>query len=237
MSIEARFFFLLKLPTISATDERNPAMSPTLHYVFDPLCGWCYGAGATVQALAQSDAIQLRLVPSGLFQGEGARRMDDAFAAYAWSNDQRIERLTGQRFSQRYRDQVLADRSQAFDSGPATLALTAVWLSAPEREVEALKAIQEARYVEGQDITRMETLGDILRSLGLAEAAQELDAPNRVLRTAVLGRIAEAQALMNRLGARGVPTFVFDSGDRQELLHASSVYSAPQAFLDQFAVA
>ncbi|ATO32710.1 hypothetical protein DZA65_01784 [Dickeya dianthicola] len=92
-------------------------MSKILHYVFDPLCGWCYGASPTVAALAYHPAFRLELSPSGLFADEGARSMNDEFAAYAWSNDQRIARLTGQPFSERYRQQVLGDRQQAFDSG------------------------------------------------------------------------------------------------------------------------
>lgn len=112
-------------------------MNKTLYYVFDPLCGWCYGAGAAVAALEDVPGLEVELLPSGLFSGEGARSMDDSFAAYAWSNDQRIERLTGQPFSGRYRSKVLADRQQRFDSGAATLALTAVALISPQRELEA----------------------------------------------------------------------------------------------------
>src|SRR3954471_239950 len=134
-----------------------PSMTKTLHYVFDPLCGWCYGAGAAVSAVSEAADVALKLLPSGLFSGAGARPMDDAFASFAWSNDQRIERLAGRRFSERYRDGVLADRRQNLDSGPATLALTAVSLTAPGREAAALEAIQLARFVEGQDITRADT--------------------------------------------------------------------------------
>jgi len=208
-------------------------MNRTLYYLFDPLCGWCYGAGPAVAALAQSDAVQLKLLPSGLFQDDGARAMDDAFAAYAWSNDQRIERLTGQQFSPRYREQVLADRAQPFDSGAATLALTAVSLTVPEREVDALKAIQHARYVEGRDITKPAVLAEVLRSLGLDAAAQRIDAPDDALRTAARARIAQAQGLMRRLDAHGVPTFVLERDGRQELLHASDAYSDPGAFVDR----
>lgn len=210
-------------------------MTRTLYYLFDPLCGWCYGAGPALTALSQSAAVQLKLLPTGLFQDEGARPMDDAFAAYAWSNDQRIERLTGQHFSQRYREQVLGDRAHMFDSGPATLALTAVWLTAPEREVEALKAIQHARYVEGHDVTQLAVLRRVLDSLDLVEAAQRLQAPDDALRAAARSRIDEAQTMMTRFGARGVPSFVLDAGDHQELLHASALYPDPRAFLDQLA--
>src|SRR3954454_22236274 len=139
----------MRLAYDGVTDQPKAPMSKTLHYVFDPLCGWCHGAGATVSALAGHPEIKLHLMPSGLFSGEGARPMDDAFAAYAWSNDQRIERMTGQRFTEHYRQRVLGDRQRLFDSGPATVALTAVSLTHPARELEALEAIQHARYVDG----------------------------------------------------------------------------------------
>ena len=73
-------------------------MSSPIHvsYLFDPLCGWCYGASPMVEKLAAEPDFTVTLVPTGLFSGAGARPMDAAFAAYAWENDQRIERLTGQ---------------------------------------------------------------------------------------------------------------------------------------------
>ncbi|WP_028602051.1 DsbA family protein [Ottowia thiooxydans] len=212
-------------------------MNKTLYYVFDPLCGWCYGAGGMVTNLHNIPGVQLRLLPSGLFSGEGARPMDDDFANYAWSNDQRIERLTGQRFTERYRSDVLADRRQMFDSGPASVALTAVALTSPESELEALKAIQLARYVEGQDITQLSTLANVLRSLGLEQAATRLSVPDDELLTANRARIAEAQALMSQFGARGVPAFVLETGPQLQLLNSSAAFSSPQVFLAQFASA
>jgi putative protein-disulfide isomerase len=206
-------------------------MKPTIHYVFDPLCGWCYGAGATVALLAQTDEIQLRLMPSGLFQDQGARPMDEAFAAYAWSNDQRIERLSAQPFSQRYREQVLANRAQPFDSGPATQALTAVWQTAPARELEALAAIQRARYVDGLDITQTAPLSEILRGLGLSDAAQQLAAPGDALRAASAARVAQARHWMRRVAAQGVPSFILQTGQQPVLVPAGTAYAQAQALV------
>jgi putative protein-disulfide isomerase len=211
-------------------------MRKTLYYVFDPLCGWCYGASATVSAAATAQ-VDLRLLPSGLFSGSGARTMDDAFAAYAWVNDQRIRQLTGQPFSELYRTQVLADRRQRFDSGLATLALTAAALSAPDRERDVLQAIQQARYVDGRDVTRRETLAELLVAQGLAEASARLLEPDAALLEADDGRVAEARALLQSFDARGVPTFILEQGGRRQLLQANVAYSDPQAFLDQFAAA
>lgn len=212
-------------------------MPKTLHYVFDPLCGWCYGASAAVAALAEHPGITLRLLPSGLFSDAGARPMDDAFADYAWSNDQRIERLTGQRFSALYRSQVLADREQRFDSGPATLALTAVALTAPQREPQALQALQNARYVEGQDTTSLDTLTALLQAIGLGDAAALLAQPDAALLQANRARVDQAQALLQAFGARGVPTFILEQDGQRQLLQANAVYADPQAFVDQLTAA
>lgn len=212
-------------------------MNKTLHYLFDPLCGWCYGAGATVAELAAMPGVELRLLPTGLFSGEGARPMTHDFATYAWSNDQRIERLTGQRFTEQYRSDVLADQRQMFDSGPATVALTAVALTTPVREFEALKVIQQARYVEGRDVTSLDTLVAVLKTQGLDDAAQRLVQPDAALLDANRARVIEAQALLQQFGARGVPTFILEQNGQRHLLPSNTVFSNPKTFLAQVASA
>ena len=137
-------------------------------YLFDPLCGWCYGAGPTLERLGQLSDVTLELMPTGLFAGEGARVMDAQFAAYAWQNDERIARLTGQSFSEIYRSRVLGHSGGMFDSAPATLGLIAVRVTEPAREREALATLQRARYVDGQDIVSLAGVGEILQSIGLS---------------------------------------------------------------------
>ena len=103
----------------------------TVTYLFAPLCGWCYAAAPALTYLQGVEGIDVKLAPTGLFAGAGARPMDAQFAAYAWANDQRIQQLTGQPFTQAYRDHILGAANGRFDSGPATLALTAVAQTAP----------------------------------------------------------------------------------------------------------
>ena len=208
-------------------------MDITLHYLFDPLCGWCYGASPAISALAGEPGIAVELRPTGLFAGAGARTMDDAFAAYAWTNDQRIQQLTGQRFTDRYRQQVLADRLRPFDSGPAMLALTAVALTDADRELDALRAIQHARYVDGQDVTSTTTLAELLDRLGLAQPAARLANPDAELLAADRARAARGQALMREFGARGVPTLIAESGAKRWQVDAGAGYADPRALIRQ----
>lgn len=209
-------------------------MDKKLHYLFDPLCGWCYGAAPALRGLSRESGITVELLPTGLFSGAGARLVTDDFATCAWSNDQRIERLTGQRFTTRYREKVLGQRERLFDSGPATLALTAVSMTAPEREFDALEAIQHARYVDAKDITSSATLVTLLETLGLAAAASKLARVDAGLLDANAARIHEAQSLMREFGARGVPTLIAESGARRWQVDAGAVYADPAALVGQW---
>jgi putative protein-disulfide isomerase len=170
-----------------------------LTYLFDPFCGWCYGAAPALHDLI-ADGHAVTLAPSGLFVAPG-RTMDAKFVAYVRSADQRLAGMTGAVFGEAYFRDVLGHPDPPFDSSPATLALTAVWQVDPSREAAALAAIQRARWVDGRDICDPATLADIV---GIPAAA----APDAALREATERRIADAQTLMARLGLNGVPALL-----------------------------
>ena len=198
--------------------------STRITVLYDPLCGWCYGATPALRRLVGIAGVHMELVPTGLFSGDGARPMDAGFAEYAWANDQRIEQLTGQRFSNRYRTAVLGAQGTKLDSGPATMALTAAALASPGRELDALEAIQAARYVEGRDVTALDVLVDILRSLGLEEAATLLSDGDSGLVAVVESRTAEARSMLRAVGARGVPAVVAGENSSQRLVPSEHLY-------------
>lgn len=208
-----------------------------ISYLFDPLCGWCYGAGPMLEQLARLDGTTLELVPTGLFAGEGARPMDAGFAAYAWQNDQRIARLTGQAFSEAYRSRVLGAVGAMFDSAPATLGLVAVGLATPEHELAALKALQHVRYVDGRNNADLVVVAATLAAAGFAEAAQRLDAPDDELLGAYRRRVAAGRAEMTRFGAQGVPALLVGDGAQRRLLPASVLFGGADALLAQLRAA
>lgn len=181
----------------------------TLTYLFDPLCGWCYAAAPAIRLLAEQADFRIRALPTGLFAQPG-RVMDADFAAHAWHNDQRIAALTGQVFSEQYREQLLQAAS-SFDSTHITDALTAVAQSHPTQELAALAAIQTARYVDGRDNTSPAVLADILQTLGLHEAAARITHSDT--RATAQTRINEGRALMNKLGLQGVPQLLLHPAD------------------------
>ena len=176
----------------------------------DPLCGWCYAAAPEVKKLAETAAIEL--IPTGLFSQAG-RSVTPEFARHAWSNDQRIAQLTGQVFSERYRDNLLQE-GMPFNSFPIVLALTWVQQQAPEQELNAYHAIQIARYVEGRDNTQLPVLANILANLPLAlseaEILQALQDDALVQQTDQ--RLAAGQAEARQFAVQGVPSVFAERG-------------------------
>lgn len=128
------------------------ATSPSLVYVGDPMCSWCYGFGLELsEALAQRPGVRLEIVTGGLRAG-GTEVLDDAgkrFRLFHWA---KVEAATGLPFN---REALMARQGFVYDTGPACRAVVA----APAANLlTVFRAIQNAFYVEGLDTTAKEVL-------------------------------------------------------------------------------
>lgn len=193
-------------------------------YLFDPLCGWCYGASPRIARLAADDRFQVDPQPVGLFSGDGAFAMNADFARHAWGADQRIAKLSGQPFSQDYRIKVLEAATGMVDSMPATLALTAIRQTAPERVLGALQAIQHARYVEGLDNGDPAVIADILDRQGLPQIAERVRTGDDALRASCLAGLEIGRAEMRRFNLRGVPALLAGDAPSRRALDGSLLF-------------
>ncbi|MBB6413391.1 putative protein-disulfide isomerase [Mesorhizobium sangaii] len=194
-------------------------------YLFDPLCGWCYGATPMLDRLS-AGGVRVELLPTGLFSGAGARPMDEGFAAHAWANDQRIERLTGQKFTQAYQHNVLNVRGTLLDSHAATLGISAAGLEDSSRRLFALKTIQRARYVDGLDIVTIEGIAEVLAAAGMRDAGDLLKAPTEGLMTAHRELVGRGRALFQRLHADGVPALAVIRNDAPRLIGSNALFGS-----------
>lgn len=197
-----------------------------IYYLFDPLCGWCYGASATLQKL--NKIYPLTLTPTGLFYQSG-RKMDTDFACYAWSNDQRIEKLTGQPFSQAYLENVLQGQGE-FNSANSLLALTAAQQIAPEKELAVLAALQTARYVDGLDNADFAVIEQVLHKLNLSQAVPLLSEEST--QTALEQRLQFGQQLANHCGVQGVPQLIVEKDDRLHIVPSQLLYGDGKLLVD-----
>lgn len=210
--------------------------SAAITYLFDPLCGWCYGATPMLDRLA-ANGVAIDALPTGLFSGAGARPLDAGFAAHAWDSDQRIKQLSGQPFSQAYLDNVLNVRGTLLDSGAATLGVSAAGFKDPRRRLPALKAIQHARYVDGRDIVTTGGVAEVLEDAGMVDAATLVSAQPEEFLVAHRDLVGRGRTLFQQLHANGTPALALIRNGMPRLIGSNALYGSYNNLLAQIQAA
>ena len=200
----------------------------TLHYLHDPLCGWCYAAAPMVQAV-EAAGITLKLHGGGLWatpSGLAPEKTD-----YIRQNDMRIASLTGQPFGISYTDGLLSDPATLFWSLPTIAAVLATEQVDPNAGPGMLHAIQVAHYRDGRHVVKADVLADIAAENGFDRqafgAAFDLAAADR--------HVAESRTLMPRFGLRGFPSFLVEAGPDLVRVPHEDFYGHPERFVDAVA--
>jgi putative protein-disulfide isomerase len=186
----------------------------TLHYFYDPLCGWCYGAAPLLAVARDMAGVDLVLHGGGLMTGSNRQPVTPALRQYVMQHDQRIATLSGQPFGRAYFDDLLQDTSAVFDSEPPTTAVLAAE-ALGGRGAELLPRLQRAHYVEGRRISEPAVLQALAVETGFAADAYA-DACARLSGAPTQQHIADSRRLLAAAGGRGFPTFaVARDGDWQ----------------------
>ena len=142
--------------------------APTLHYVYDPLCGWCYAVTPMVEAIAQA-GIGVVLHGSGLW--ETAASPAPERRAYIRQSDARIAALTGMAFGPPYLDGLLTDAATVFWSRPTVATVLAAGTMVKGGDLRMMHTVQHAHYVGGRRVVEMPVLAEAAGSIGLPEDA------------------------------------------------------------------
>ena len=198
---------------------------PVLHYVHDPLCGWCYAAEPLVAAAAGA-GIPVVLHGGGLW--EGPTHAFDAKRRMMRATDGRIAALTGQPFGPAYLDGLLDDPATVWWSRPTVAAILAAERLRADGGRSMLTAIGHAHYVDGRRVVEDGVLADLAAAIGLPRAAfaASLDA------VAADRHIADTRALMRRHALGGFPGFLLERDGVLGRLPHEGLYGRPAGFVD-----
>lgn len=206
----------------------------TLHYIFDPLCGWCYAAAPLAAAAREMPGLTVVLHGGGMMTGANRRAITSQWRDYVMPHDRRIAQLSGQPFGAGYFDGLLNDTTAVMDSAPPTTAILAAGQVAG-RGLDMLHRLQHAHYVEGRRIADADVLAALADDLGLDRVA--FDTAFTALFGAATDRhIATTRALLADVGGEGFPTFALQHAEgRTTRLDASGYLGQPDAWAAQLA--
>ena len=207
----------------------------TLHYIFDPLCGWCYAAEPLVEAAARIHGLQVQLHGGGMMTGERRKQITADWRAYVLPHDDRIAAMSGQPFGDAYRDGLLNDTSVWLDSAPPTTAILAAEQLGGQG-LAMLAAIQRAHYVEGLRVAEQATLQALAEQLGLDSAAFNA-AYTQLDGAATEAHFAASRRLLAMAGGQGFPTLALQTDEEQPLqrIDVSDWLGQPEAFANALA--
>lgn len=195
----------------------TPTSSPErqLLYIFDPLCGWCYGTSPVVQRLAEAFAgqVPVTVLSGGMVTGDEAGPIRQNWD-YISQAAQQVARVTGAEFGEAYR-RLGEEGSYHSDSEPPSRALQAFKQLDPlGREAAFAHAIQRAHFGRGQDLNAPATYAALAREFSLDPAELlrwwDSDASRQATR--------HEFEVVQRLGVQGFPTLIFAHGQQGYVL-------------------
>ena len=194
-----------------------------LHYIYDPLCGWCYGAKPLLQA-AQA-VLPVIAHGGGMMTGANRQKVSPQLRNYVMPHDRRIAEYSGQPFGEAYFEGLLRDYSAVFDSAPPIAAVLAAEQMA-SRGLELLGRLQSAHYVDGRRIADESVLFELAQDMGLDREAFE-----KAFRAAdTEGHIRSSRSLLAKVGGQGFPTLALEHNDQFTLIDIGPWLGKPQAF-------
>ncbi|MGL6246023.1 DsbA family protein [Pseudomonas sp.] len=194
-----------------------------LHYIYDPLCGWCYGAKPLAQA-AQG-VLPVIAHGGGMMSGANRQTVSPQLRNYVMPHDRRIAEYSGQPFGEAYFEGLLRDETAVFDSTPPIAAVLAAEQMAG-RGLELLGRLQTAHYVEGRRIADETVLCELAKDIGLKPQAFEAAYNN----ADVDRHIKDSRALLARVGGQGFPTLALERNGQFALVDISPWLGKPEAF-------
>ena len=201
-------------------------MNVTLHYLYDPLCGWCYGAAPLIQIAREIATV----IPhaGGLMVGDARRPVTPELARFVKLHDKNIAQLSGQPFGDAYTDGLLNDAGAMFDSElPITAVLAAEQLA--QRGLDLLARLQTAHYVDGKRIADTQVLLALAVDIGLDAAGFE-HAFKQLAGAATHAHIDATRALMARTQAHGFPALSLAHDGISTPIDITAYFGKPDAW-------
>jgi putative protein-disulfide isomerase len=145
---------------------------PSLIYIADPMCSWCYAFGPELTALLDGlPGMPVNIIVGGLRAGN-EKPMDDDLRSRLREHWNKVAERSGLPIS--YAN--LEREGFVYDTEPACRAVVAVRELEPQAILSAFHAIQRAFYAEGKDVTHGNVLAEVVVA-ALSEAGVALDVP------------------------------------------------------------
>lgn len=185
-------------------------MKPTIYYVYDALCGWCYGFSPVITEFYEKhkDEFNFQVLSGGMVTGSRIGPVSQV-AGYISDAYQQVEELTGVEFGEAFLEELLPT-NEIFTSEPAAMAMALVRDQKPALQIPFATRLQKAIYYEGMPPADWMTYGQCAAEFGFdaEEFAEKMQHPK------LKELVAEEFNVVQHWGIQGFPTMVLQEGEK-----------------------
>lgn len=160
--------YLLSLILSMLLTNSMAQTKPEVIYVYDALCGWCYGFSPVMERFAReySEKADIKVVSGGLRYDEAAGPLSD-IAPYIKSAYKTVENACGVKFGDAFVKGSLERGDIRMNSVPPAIALCIVRERKPESVLPFAAALHRMIYVDGHGPEDISLYAKYASSLGV----------------------------------------------------------------------
>lgn len=187
---------------------------PKVFYVYDALCGWCFGFKDNILRLHQEYGrrVEFEVLSGNMVPIENKHHISK-MASYIAGAYHRVEELSGCKFGTGYLHHILHPEKSDLElcSELPGIALSVMKSFNPAQSFDYAAALQNALMVDGKDLNKDETYFDLAKSFSL-----DSDLFLKRLHDEAFRDIAHAEfAMVKQLGITGFPCVLVQTDERK----------------------
>jgi putative protein-disulfide isomerase len=178
-----------------------------LIYVYDALCGWCYGFSNVITQVEEKykDDFDFEVISGGMVRGERIAPIT-GIAPYIKGAYKDVEKRSGVKFGEKFLNETLNDEKVIMSSIKPAIALSIIKEKFPEKSIKTAAALQKAIYMDGM---APDVLENYTRFATFAEE-NESDFLNKMKEEKYLAMAEQDFYTSKQLGLTGFPTLLLE---------------------------
>lgn len=185
-----------------------------LIYIYDAICGWCYGFTPVIQQLQAQFGAEMELeILSGGMMLSANHRPASAMYAYIQDAHKKVEATTGITFGPAFLDEYL-QTDDIMDSEKPAVALTVFKQYQPEKAINFAHDMQLALNYYGKSLNDDQTYAELLEKYNIpaAEFLKKMQEDENKYAT------QQEFNMVQQWGITGFPAAILDNGEQLYLI-------------------
>ena len=184
-------------------------------YVYDAICGWCFGFSPTMAKLKEhyQDKIDFEVVSGGLKLGKGAGPIE-VVAPYIKTSYPDVEKACGVKFGDAFVNGTLKKGTMVLNSLPPAVALSIMKEKYPEKSFEFAGLLHKMYYVDGIEPENYEAYGTYAAKLGY----DKTEFNKKMKDSTYINKAYKEFEYAQQLGANSFPTILLEKNGKIEIL-------------------